>query len=267
MPVYIAKKKRDKTSYKLLNIPQGINISNKDNILIRHQDVVYLAEVSKLPSQLDNLYPATAEFVRVLGENDKGTLYKLQQKANEVIHYAREKARAHNLPMHINDAMVTFDNTKIMFWFIADTRVDFRPLLKDIVSANRGYRIELWQTPNRDEASCTQTLGDCGRELCCTRFGCNAQNPNMEMAKNQNLSSQQSKLFGICGKIKCCIGYENETYLTIRSNIPETGSMVETPNGKGRIIDANILKGTVTVQFFEGDTETAQMPLSAIRKK
>lgn len=265
MPIYIAKKRRDKTSYKLTNITENIDISDNNNVLIRHQDVVYLAEMYKLPSALDESHTTTAEFVRLLNDNDKATLYKLQQKTNDVIHYARERAQAHNLPMHINDAMVTFDNTKIIFWFISDVRVDFRLLLKDIVTANRGYRIELWQTPNRDEAACIQTLGDCGRELCCTRFACHSQNPNLDMVKTQNLSSQQSKLFGICGKIKCCIGYENETYMTIRSHMPEIGTIVDTPNGKGRIIDYNLLAEVVKVQFFEGDVEIANIPLSSIK--
>ena len=147
----------------------------------------------------------------------------------------------------------TFDNSKILFYFTANGRVDFRALVKDLASVFR-TRIELRQIGVRDEAKMLGGLGPCGRPLCCGTFLGDFQPVSIKMAKEQNLSLNPTKISGVCGRLMCCLKYEQDHYEATRKRMPKIGKEVETPDGFGSVVDLNILRETVTVRIFKGDS-------------
>lgn len=165
-----------------------------------------------------------------------------------------EKIKAHKLDMKLIDVEYTFDNNKVIFYFTADGRVDFRELVKDLASIFR-TRIELRQIGVRDEAKMTGGLGPCGRSLCCSTFLGEFAPVSIKMAKEQNLSLNPTKISGICGRLMCCLNYEQETYEEIRKRMPKVGSIVNTPYGKGEVTSSSVVKESVKVKVNVGDEE------------
>ncbi len=176
-----------------------------------------------------------------------------KEKESKAFQVGLEKIAAHNLPMKLVDVEQTFDGNKIIFYFTADGRIDFRELVKDLASVFR-TRIELRQIGVRDEAKMMGGLGCCGRELCCTTWLSDFASVSIRMAKDQNLSLNPTKISGICGRLMCCLKYENECYENAKEQFPEQGSMVTTPNGVGKVVGINILKDSVSVELKESKT-------------
>ncbi|MBS3969898.1 MAG: stage 0 sporulation family protein [Clostridia bacterium] len=171
-------------------------------------------------------------------------------KEQEAFEICQQKINEHNLPMKLIDVEYTFDVSKIIFYFTAEGRVDFRDLVKDLASIFR-TRIELRQIGVRDEAKMLGGLGSCGRVLCCHSFLGDFEPVSIRMAKEQNLSLSPNKISGICGRLMCCLKYENDFYEEERKKAPKIGKMVKTPQGTGKIIDVNILKSTVKVEMVD----------------
>jgi len=165
-----------------------------------------------------------------------------------------EKIKAHGLDMHLVDVELTFDLSKIIFYFTADGRVDFRELVKDLAAAFR-MRIELRQIGVRDEAKMLSGIGICGRVLCCASFLDEFQPVSIKSAKDQGLSLNPTKISGICGKLMCCLKYEEETYAFLLEGMPGVGDTVRTPAGDGNVLSINVLRQTakVAVQVKPGD--------------
>jgi len=157
-----------------------------------------------------------------------------------------EKIKAHKLEMHLVDVELTFDLSKIVFFFTADGRVDFRELVKDLASTFR-MRIELRQIGVRDEAKMLNGMGICGRTLCCATFLDEFQPVSIKSAKDQGLSLNPTKISGICGKLMCCLKYEEETYAQLNVGMPGIGDKVRTPDGDGIVLSVNILRQTARV--------------------
>ncbi|MCL2357632.1 MAG: stage 0 sporulation family protein [Defluviitaleaceae bacterium] len=166
-----------------------------------------------------------------------------EEEAREI---CLEKIRAHKLEMHLVDVELAFDLSKIIFFFTADGRVDFRELVKDLASTFR-MRIELRQIGVRDEAKMLSGIGICGRELCCASFLDEFQPVSIKSAKDQGLSLNPTKISGICGKLMCCLKYEEETYAHLLKGMPGVGDLVKTPAGNGDVISINILRQTAKV--------------------
>lgn len=182
------------------------------------------------------------------------------QKEADARDICLEKIAAHNLEMHLVNVELTFDLSKIIFYFTADGRVDFRELVKDLAATFR-MRIELRQIGVRDEAKMLNGMGICGRTLCCATFLEEFQPVSIKSAKDQGLSLNPTKISGICGKLMCCLKYEEETYAHLNIGMPGVGDKVRTLDGDGYVVSVNILRQTarVAVQDKE-DTKTDTYP-------
>lgn len=173
-----------------------------------------------------------------------------RQKEKEAIKLCQDKVIEHELPMKLIDVEFTFDANKIIFYFTADGRIDFRELVKDLAAIFR-TRIELRQIGVRDEAKMIGGLGACGRVICCKSFLGDFEPVSIRMAKEQNLSLNPTKISGVCGRLMCCLKYENETYERERDSFPTIGTEVITTGGEGKIVNVNIIRRSVSVELFE----------------
>lgn len=167
------------------------------------------------------------------------------QQAFEI---CQQRIAAHGLAMKLIDAEYTLDRSKLVFYFSADNRVDFRELVKDL-AAQFHTRIELRQIGVRDESKMIGGLGICGQPFCCSRFLRNFQPVSIKMAKEQGLSLNPAKISGSCGRLMCCLAYEQKSYEYLNSITPQPGSVVRTPDGEGTVIEANVVAGTLKVRF------------------
>ena len=158
-----------------------------------------------------------------------------------------QRIAAHGLQMKLIDAEYTLDRNKLVFYFTADSRVDFRELVKDLAS-HFHTRIELRQIGVRDESKMLGGLGVCGQPFCCSRFLKNFQPVSIKMAKEQGLSLNPAKISGACGRLMCCLGYEQKSYEYLNSITPQPGSVVRTPDGEGTVMEANVISGMLKVR-------------------
>lgn len=172
-----------------------------------------------------------------------------RKKAQEAIEVCKEKIELHQLDMKLIDVEYTFDNNKVIFYFTADGRIDFRELVKDLASIFR-TRIELRQIGVRDESKMVKGLGPCGREICCGSWLGDFAPVSIKMAKDQNLSLNPVKISGLCGRLMCCLKYEYDTYVQIRIGMPNKGDKVSTPDGNAYVMDTNILLEKVKVRHI-----------------
>jgi cell fate regulator YaaT (PSP1 superfamily) len=188
--------------------------------------------------------------IRKATAQDQQQLLANKEKEEKAFKVCLQKIEAHNLPMKLVGVEQTFDGNKIIFYFTADGRIDFRELVKDLAAVFR-TRIELRQIGVRDEAKMLGGLGCCGRELCCSIWLSDFASVSIRMAKDQNLSLNPTKISGICGRLMCCLKYENECYEHAREGLPEPGNWVITPDGEGKVTGINIFKNTVSVELKE----------------
>lgn len=177
-----------------------------------------------------------------------------KEKEKEAFQICLNKISEHKLSMKLIDVEYTFDNNKIIFYFTAQGRVDFRELVKDLATVFR-TRIELRQIGVRDEAKMVGGLGPCGRILCCHKFLGDFAPVSIKMAKEQNLSLNPTKISGLCGRLMCCLNYEQNTYERIRETLPRVGSIVDTPEGRGEVVANSVVKERVTIKVSEKDGE------------
>ena len=186
------------------------------------------------------------------------------RKEKEAYGICQQKIFDHNLEMKLVSVEYTFDGSKILFYFTANGRVDFRALVKDLASVFK-TRIELKQIGVRDEAKMMGGLGLCGRPVCCAQFMGDFQPVSIKMAKEQNLSLNPTKISGVCGRLMCCLKYEQDHYEATRKRMPRVGREVITPDGNGTVQEINVLKETVRVP--KGDSsETKDYPLEEIKR-
>jgi len=188
--------------------------------------------------------------VRIADHKDRMIVEENKQAAQEAYDVCNEKVNGHQLDMKLVDVEYTFDRNKIIFYFTADGRVDFRELVKDLASIFR-TRIELRQIGVRDEAKMLGGIGPCGRMLCCSTFLGDFDPVSIKMAKDQNLSLNPTKISGLCGRLMCCLKYENDEYEEAKSLLPDLGEMIETPQGKGKVVGLNILERVLQVELKE----------------
>lgn len=170
------------------------------------------------------------------------------EKATEAVSVCKEQIAKHKLVMKLIRAEYTFDASKIIFYFTADGRVDFRELVKDLASIFR-IRIELRQVGVRDEAKMMGGIGECGRCLCCNKWLGEFQPVSIKMAKEQNLSLNPGKISGICGRLLCCLQFEHEFYEQALKDLPDIGQIVKTPDGEGIVLKLNVLRDTANVRL------------------
>lgn len=190
--------------------------------------------------------------VRIADHKDRMIVEENKQAAQEAYDVCNEKVNGHQLDMKLVDVEYTFDRNKVIFYFTADGRVDFRELVKDLAAIFR-TRIELRQIGVRDEAKMLGGIGPCGRMLCCSTFLGDFDPVSIKMAKDQNLSLNPTKISGLCGRLMCCLKYENDEYEAAKEQLPDLGEIIETPQGRGKVVGLNILERVLQVELKEQD--------------
>lgn len=192
--------------------------------------------------------------LRIANEEDHKQHLENESRRDETMAICQELIQKRGLDMKLVDVEFTISGNKVIFYFTADGRVDFRELVKDLASVFH-MRIELRQVGSRDEAKMIGGIGNCGKSLCCTTWLSDFQPVSIKMAKNQNLSLNPTKISGVCGRLMCCLKYENDLYTKLRDGIPDNGEKVNTPDGRGKVFDTNILEETVRVRLFTGELD------------
>lgn len=195
--------------------------------------------------------------IRKATEADVKANEENQKKKDEAIKLCQEKVDKHKLDMKLIDVEYTFDNNKVVFYFTADGRVDFRELVKDLASVFK-MRIELRQIGVRDEAKMLGGIGNCGRSLCCHQWLSEFQPVSIKMAKTQGLSLNPTKISGICGRLMCCLKYENDTYTEAKKGMPDPGEKIKTPDGMAVVTDVNTLENIIKARLINEDKEDAK---------
>jgi len=195
--------------------------------------------------------PSQGKVLRLTTEDDQKKIAANNTKAKEALATCVKKVTERKLDMQIAQCEYTFDESKVVFFFTSEGRVDFRDLVKDLARIFR-VRIELKQIGVRDKAKIVGGFGVCGRELCCSSYMNGFPPLGIRMAKDQNLPLNPSRISGVCGRIKCCMAYEFAVYREYAKALPKMGEKITTPQGKGKVIDVNILKRYVRVDLGEG---------------
>ena len=189
--------------------------------------------------------------LRLATENDRRSLQLAREREKDAFAVCQKKIAQHGLEMKLVRVECSFDSNKILFFFTADGRVDFRELVKDLASVFR-TRIELRQIGVRDEAKLIGGIGVCGRPFCCKTFLSDFAQVSIKMAKEQNLSLSSSKISGTCGRLMCCLRFEHDTYEREYATFPKVDSIIETANGRGVIVESNFLTGKIKAKM-DGD--------------
>ena len=200
----------------------------------------------------EEIVPPLRPVIRIATAADIAHNEANRQKEQEAFRVGNEKILAHKLDMKLVDVQYTFDNSKLLFYFTSAGRVDFRELVKDLASVFR-TRIELRQIGIRDEAKIVGGLGVCGRTICCSSFLSNFGQVSIKMAKEQNLSLNSSKISGNCGRLMCCLRYENQTYEAELKLTPPVDSVVKTPDGVGTVCEISPMTGMIKVKLKDAD--------------
>lgn len=250
--------------------PLEFTIALNDHVIVETARGVEYGTVMIAPTEMpdDNVIQPLKPVIRLATEEDDKIVAKNHQKEKEAFHICLEKIKKHKLEMKLVDAEYTFDNNKLLFYFTADGRIDFRELVKDLASVFR-TRIELRQIGVRDETKILGGIGICGRPLCCNTFLSEFAPVSIKMAKEQNMSLNPSKISGICGRLMCCLKNEEETYEYLNSRLPNVGDHVTTWDKlKGEVQSVNILRQTVKVIIeLDDEKEIREYKVNELRFK
>lgn len=235
--------------------PDSTLLEVGDYVIVETARGVECGQVAMANRQIkdDEIVHPLKKMIRKATEEDLENLRQNKEKEKKAFEICQEKITQHNLDMKLVDVEYTLDNNKILFYFTADGRVDFRALVKDLASVFR-TRIELRQIGVRDEAKMLGGLGVCGRPFCCSSFMGEFQPVSIKMAKEQGLSLSPVKISGTCGRLMCCLKYEQEAYLDLLKKTPKVGAIVSTPDGKGTVVEQNLLTGMLKVSLDKSQT-------------
>ncbi len=230
--------------------PNGIELNVGDNVIVETSRGVECGKVALANRELsdDKVTAPLKKLIRKATEEDMKIVEENKEKEKKAFAICEQKIAQHKLQMKLVNVEYTFDNNKILFYFTADGRVDFRELVKDLAYVFR-TRIELRQIGVRDEAKMLGGLGICGRPFCCKTFLGEFQPVSIKMAKEQGMSLNPVKISGTCGRLMCCLKYEQDVYSKLLKTTPKIGAIVDTPDGKGNVIDVNIITGVLTVSL------------------
>lgn len=247
---------RFKKAGKIYYFSPGDLIIDKDNCVIvetaRGVEFGTCVIANKQVDESEIIQPLKG-VIRKADAEDVKKHFENKEKEKQAIEVCLEKVSKHNLNMKLIDVEYTFDNNKVIFYFTADGRVDFRELVKDLAAVFR-TRIELRQIGVRDEAKMIGGIGPCGRPLCCSSYLGDFAPVSIKMAKEQNLSLNPTKISGICGRLMCCLNYEQSTYEYTRKRLPRVSSIIDTPFGRGEVIGNSAVKESVRVKLqIEGE--------------
>lgn len=238
--------------------PGEFEFENNDHAIVETVRGVEYGQVVISPREVDekDIVKPLKQVIRKATRKDQKKEEENKQKEKEAFDICLQKIQKHNMEMKLIDVEYTFDNNKIIFYFTADNRVDFRELVKDLASVFR-TRIELRQIGVRDESKMVGGLGPCGRVACCCSHLGEFQPVSIKMAKEQSLSLSPTKISGLCGRLMCCLNYEQEQYETVRKKMPKVGSEVKTPDGMGTVMENNVLSEVSKVKITLPDNTVA----------
>ncbi|MDO4326688.1 MAG: stage 0 sporulation family protein [bacterium] len=229
--------------------PAGMEIKLGDHVIVETARGIEYGYVVVAPREVgeEEVIQPLKPVIRKVTPEDEEIERKNKEKEKEAFQICLEKIKKHGLQMKLIDAEYTFDNNKVLFYFTADGRVDFRELVKDLAAVFK-TRIELRQIGVRDETKIMGGIGICGRSLCCHSYLAEFIPVSIKMAKEQNLSLNPTKISGVCGRLMCCLKYEEETYEELNSHLPNIGDFVTTDDGlKGEVSSVNVLRQLVKV--------------------
>ena len=253
--------------------PGEFEIKQGDHVIVETARGIEYGRVVSASKEVDDdsVVQPLKSVIRIATEQDEKTVEKNRQKEKEAFKICQEKIRKHGLDMKLIEAEYTFDNNKVLFYFTADGRIDFRELVKDLAAVFR-TRIELRQIGVRDEAKMLGGMGICGRKLCCNTFLSEFAPVSIKMAKEQNLSLNPTKISGVCGRLMCCLKNEQETYEYLNSKLPNVGEKLKTKDGVvGEVQRVDVLRQKVKliVEDENGDKEIQEYKIDDLlmRKK
>lgn len=237
--------------------PAAFKIKKGDFVVVETARGIELGEVVIAPCEIneENVIKPLKSVIRLATENDLKIRTSNQEKEKRAFLICNEQIKKHSLEMKLVEVEYTFDGSKVLFYFTADGRVDFRELVKDLAAIFK-VRIELRQIGVRDETKTIGSIGICGRSLCCTQFLGEFEPVSIKMAKEQGLSLNPTKISGACGRLMCCLKYEQDCYEELLKVTPRVGAIVKTPDGKGEVESVNLLRGLVKVKI-DNDKEKA----------
>ncbi len=230
--------------------PNGISVKQGDSVIVETAKGLEFAECVQGNHQVDDasVHPPLRPVERLATEDDIRRAEENRRREREAFEICRQRIAKHGLDMKLVDVEYNFEGTKILFFFTSEGRVDFRELVKDLAGVFK-TRIELRQIGVRDEARMLGGLGICGRPFCCAQFLDDFQPVSIKMAKTQGLSLNPTKISGSCGRLMCCLKYEQDAYEELVQSVPKVDAFVDTPAGVGTVVDVNLLKGTVRVHL------------------
>ena len=234
--------------------PKWLEVKKGEYIVVETSQGEEIAEVV-VPNRMieeEKIVAPLKKVLRLASPRDLKHAEECRKKEKEAFELCEQKIKEHNLEMTLTDVEYKFDNSKILFYFTADGRIDFRELVKDLASIYK-TRIELRQIGVRDEVKRIGGNGVCGRELCCCTFLSDFETVSIKMAKEQNVSLNPSKISGNCGRLMCCLKYENDVYEEKLKELPHIGAIVKTKDGEGEIDNLEILKEKVRVKIKDGE--------------
>ncbi|KAF1301294.1 MULTISPECIES: PSP1 domain-containing protein [Enterococcus] len=235
--------------------PGKSDYTYNEKVLVESQQAKQLATIA-VPKKEMNTADLPDELKPILAKATTKDIEKAEhnrEDAQRALQIGKRKIRDHHLEMKLVQVEYTFDRSKMIFYFTADGRVDFRELVKDLASEFR-TRIELRQIGVRDEAKVLGGIGPCGRPLCCSTFLGDFIPVSIKMAKDQGLSLNPTKISGLCGRLMCCLKYENESYEAAKKEMPDYGKEIVTPDGKGKVVGLNLLNRVVKVRLIGRET-------------
>lgn len=225
----------------------GVSLNNGDKVIVETERGLQLGTVLMGDIKNKEVLKNMANVVRIATKSDVSIYEKNLKDADKALIKARQIAEKNKLSMNILEASYTFDRNQLLFYFLADSRVDFREMAKELASIYK-TRIELRQIGVRDKAREVSGIGQCGRELCCSCFLKDSmESVTINMAKNQNIALNPNKINGQCGRLLCCLNYEDEVYTEHRKDMPNIGDEVDTDSGKGKVVSLDILNKSYTV--------------------
>ena len=231
----------------------GFNLKDGDNVIVETEKGLQYGEiVTTVVDESKNNNMQYKNVIRIANKNDYKKHMSNMKDADRAVVKCHELIEQYNLEMKIIDASYTFDREQLIFRFISDNRVDFRQLAKDLGSIFK-TRIELRQVGIRDKAKEVGGFGPCGRKLCCNNFLTEFDSVSINMAKNQNLSLNPTKINGVCGRLLCCLKYENDNYTEYKKGLPDVGQRIKTENGEGKVISVDVFKKTYKVLLPENE--------------
>lgn len=234
--------------------PGDFKVETGDNVIVETARGLEFGTVTMGETEVreQDLVAPLKNIIRIADEKDRKRHEENIAKKSEALRLCQQKVDDHKLEMKLIDVEYTFDNSKVIFYFTADGRVDFRELVKDLAAIFR-MRIELRQIGVRDEAKMLGGVGNCGRGLCCNTWLSDFEPVSIKMAKVQNLSLNPSKISGICGRLMCCLKFENEVYTHLKKGMPSVGERIKTPDGMAVVTDVNILESIIKTRLVVED--------------